>query len=604
MRVLGLLLCLLVGLFAPPAEAQIARQQLGNHIACNANVLSPCTGLTPWPTKIQVGAVRSVSDFDVTWSQVNTAHGVYDWTDFDKFVAKAQANGADIIYDLFNTPVWASSAPAQSCTYSNGGCAPPSSNTYWTDWVSAFVAHNASLGTPIKYVEVWNEPNFPLTWSGTVAQMVTLTQLAYPILHAAGLTVLGPTTSLYPNDPSLDGGPWTETFFADGGAAYLDIFAVHTYPAFYTSDPVPAEQLLLATNRWSIIAATYGVTLPMWDTEGGWFDQPSLTNTQLQADFTVKHEALALSSGFDRAYWFSYDEYQAQCGSNNSLCFGIQWSGSGGGLTKAGTAFGLLQRWLFNATPVTPVARQANANGITNPTATGASSGTPGTPPTGWSVDAPDVGHGIATSITAGSGYIDFRVHGTATAGASGFTILNFVGANVIACAGAGQQWWQSIGVSLVGGSYSGLGDTASEFDEYSSGGSYLTTSGYRQFTATNLAFGQQNVLYYGSTQNAGCAFVRPKLAFEYSVGSPFDITLRVGSPSIDNGTQFKGSFTLADGSSAILAWDSGSGSSLSPGGSFKTYATDTGAINSIIGGSVPLTGSPVWIQSAAKAFL
>src|SRR5471030_1914460 len=62
---------------------------------------------TPWPTMAITG--MRLWDSHVAWGQINTAKGVYNWTDLDDWVSKAASHNSTLIYTFGYTPGWASS---------------------------------------------------------------------------------------------------------------------------------------------------------------------------------------------------------------------------------------------------------------------------------------------------------------------------------------------------------------------------------------------------------------------------------------------------------------------------------------------------------------
>ena len=147
----------------------------------------------PWPT-VPFGGLR-LWDTATGWAQINTAQGVYDWTNLDGFVSAAQAHGVDLLYNLARTPAWISSNPSDStCAYDTsaeggpGQCDPPSdlnadgsgTDAAWIDWVTAVATRNVTKGQ-IKYYEIWNEWNASLFWAGSKANSTRT--------HGAGCTL-------------------------------------------------------------------------------------------------------------------------------------------------------------------------------------------------------------------------------------------------------------------------------------------------------------------------------------------------------------------------------------------------------------------------------
>ena len=120
------------------------------------------------------------------WADSNPSKGVYDFASLDAFIAANEPNSKnklttarDMIYTLGRTPAWASSNPKETSAYAPGECAPPSSMTYWDEYLTAVVRHAAGR---IKYWEIWNEPNNPIYWCGTIPTLVTMAQHARVII--------------------------------------------------------------------------------------------------------------------------------------------------------------------------------------------------------------------------------------------------------------------------------------------------------------------------------------------------------------------------------------------------------------------------------------
>jgi hypothetical protein len=400
--------------------------------------------------------------------------------------------------------------------------------------------------------------------------------------------VVCPPTNGFP-DLAADGFAWAIQFLSLGGGSYCDIWGIHPYPGFYRKDPAPAEQVLLQVQRYSSILRTYGLgAMPIWNTEASWGEDSFLANPAAQAAFVSKHTMLLHAAGVQRSYWFAYDT-----GNLCPQCWGPLWGGIGTSLNPAGAAYGLMERWFIGSTPISPVARQQGVNRVRNAEVVAPS---PTSLPTHWHRTNNDAGHGIAQTVTVGTGYIDWRVYGTAVTGAAGFEQIAFEDARKISCSGAGQQWWMSIQTSLRGGSYANV-TTNMQLNEYNARGEYLTNHS-SFFIATSLDHALQAMSWFASTTDASCAFVQPLVGVNYHVGKPFDITIRFAAPHFDDGTQFVGTYLQTDGSFAILAWDSGFGSNLAVGAPYASYQDVSGVYHAITNGFVALTSSPVLITA------
>jgi len=308
----------------------------------------------PWPS-VTFSRMR-LWDSGVTWQEINTAEGVYDWTLLDEWLADAQANNVRILYTFGEVPTWASSNPNDSsCAANPGSCDPPKdlnadgsgSDQYWKDFVSALVNHNKKGMTGhITRWEIWNEGlGNPLRWKGTIAQLVRMAQDASAIIKAADSSalILNPTfgAQLRTSRDLLD------QYLAAGGGKYTDAIAVHGYVCKQGSPGQP-EDLVDYMGLSRVILAKYGQShKQIWDTEASWGDTANsgFTDQDLQAAFLARFYLVHRSLGIARFYWYQW---------NNQL-WGALWKPDPhdprlpGTLLKPGIAYAQIYDWLVGA---------------------------------------------------------------------------------------------------------------------------------------------------------------------------------------------------------------------------------------------------------------
>jgi hypothetical protein len=301
---------------------------------------------SPWPTKMgaNLAGVRLMTA-TMKWSDMNTAQGVYDWSNFDTWLADAGANGQDVLFTVYNTPAWASSNPTASCAATVGGCYPPNdlkadgtgTNQHFKDFISALVKH-AGVGK-IKYLEIWNEPNITTEWTGSYAQLVRMAQDASTVAKGIDPKILigsPPETgdgkySLYMN--------WLGNFLAAGGGQYVDSIDFHGY-AYQT-----AEDIAVRINNLRAITTAYGQqNKPIFDTEGSWGVFSHMTDPDQQSAFLARHYLLQIAQQVNRFYFFGWDY-----GNTGDL-----YDTSSGKLTSAGIAYQQIYQWTLGATPTAP----------------------------------------------------------------------------------------------------------------------------------------------------------------------------------------------------------------------------------------------------------
>src|SRR5262249_27188247 len=146
----------------------------------------------------------------------------------------------------------------------------------------------ASSTAKISYYELWDEPDSSLYWTGTQAQMVTMAQTAYNIIHTLdpNAIVIGPGIAGSNDPPTV---AWMSAYWSAGGAQYQDIVAYHAYTGKTISYPSYLPGLISAIQslqqRFSIASK------PIWFTEGSWGDNKTLGPVGLTDDQKVAYMA-------------------------------------------------------------------------------------------------------------------------------------------------------------------------------------------------------------------------------------------------------------------------------------------------------------------------
>ncbi len=166
------------------------------------------TGASDYPT-VNYTMQRFWDSPPLQWPSINTASGVFDFSNLDATLAQAYSSGVTLgMYTLARTPPWATSNPADtSCNYTaansgggNGECDAPldlnsdgsGTNATWKAWITAIATHvndptYLQTHSQIKYWEIWNEPDSTGFWNGTFAQLARLTEDANCIITGRGV---------------------------------------------------------------------------------------------------------------------------------------------------------------------------------------------------------------------------------------------------------------------------------------------------------------------------------------------------------------------------------------------------------------------------------
>src|SRR5579863_8872188 len=280
----------------------------------------------PWPV-VAVGAQR-LHDSGVSWAEIETSAGVYDFTQLDKLIARAQTNNVDLLYTFVDVPQFHSSNPTDAnCAYpenGDGGCDPPSdlnadgtgTNAAFKAFVTAVATH---AGTSIKYWEVWNEPNVLKFWTGTPQQLVRMAQDARCIIKGVGTGCTAINANAEMLTPPPTGGPnsvdvWMTSYLAAGGGPYADVIAFHGYvqcpdPNVCPTTPTPEVIDLTITNLKNVLASNGQTGKAIFDTEASWgsADLETFNDPDQRSAFLARFIVLHQSAGIARFYWYRWD---------------------------------------------------------------------------------------------------------------------------------------------------------------------------------------------------------------------------------------------------------------------------------------------------------
>lgn len=244
-------------------------------------------GITPAPT-CNYGIARSHdSTFNNTgqifWRGIHTASSTYDWlgSSMDLWVDTHYNSGKSLYYTIYGTPTWAAKAGMtgilDSYNYA-GGAAPPQTMSDLGNFVTQLVTRYNVPTRKIKYLEIWNEPNYAGNTSGgqasgffmgTASEMAQMAKTVYQAAKAVdgGITVISPahtsTTWLSQFAAATDGGAGTGKDWSDG----LGHHFYNTFP-LYDNQNLSITKVL-ADLRTQMTTSGYSGSYPIYNSEQG-----------------------------------------------------------------------------------------------------------------------------------------------------------------------------------------------------------------------------------------------------------------------------------------------------------------------------------------------
>jgi len=194
----------------------------------------------------------------------------------DHVVAQAQARGLKVLFTVWETPCWASTAPESL----KQGCAgswwdrdvqryPPADAADYGDALAFLVGR---YGDRVAAWELWNEPNHPTYFRGPdqAGNYATLVKAAYPAAKAAD-----PSATIIAGSLADADYQFTQSLLERGIGGHFDAYSVHPY----SEDRSPIHPGLAGWAKKSFAAGVplvrqtllaHGQAQPIWLTEFGW----------------------------------------------------------------------------------------------------------------------------------------------------------------------------------------------------------------------------------------------------------------------------------------------------------------------------------------------
>ena len=297
-----------------------------------------------------VGSIR-LWDAGVTWRDIETSPGSYDFTRLDAIVSAAQARGVEVTLVLGMTP-----------DFYGGATANPSDLGAWTRYVTALATRYRSFNGArgIHAYQVWNEANVKSYWTGSPVQMASLTKATWNAVKAADSSalVIGPAFAARIAEQTRGIGFF---YYIKINRIpvwrYLDAISLNLYPLDrYGSKLGTPEKSMTLLAQAKTQMRLRGVPLsgrrakPIWNTEinyglatGGTGASATLS-AQRQAAYVLRTYLLNAARGVQRVHWYMWDRPAI----GNTKLVGADGSTP----TLAGKAFDLAQAWMLNGTLV------------------------------------------------------------------------------------------------------------------------------------------------------------------------------------------------------------------------------------------------------------
>lgn len=310
-----------------------------------------------------VGSVR-LWDAGVTWRDIETSPGAYDFSRLDAIVRAANARNVEVTLVLGMTPDFYAST-------SKGETSMPGDLGAWDRYVRAVVTRYSPANwggvRGIGAYQVWNEANVKNFWTGSPIQMAQLTKATWNAVKAVdkGALVVGPAMAARIGEQTrgialfyyikLNRVPvWR----------YMNAIGLNLYPLdkYGSKLGTPEKSMaLLAKTRKQMQLRGVPANKPIWNTEvnygmrtGTYGGTPAIPiSDSAQAAYVVRTYLLNAANKVKRVHWYSYDLGNLPGGGtlgNTRLTD----PADGSTRTLAGRAVGLVRGWMVGGRLVGP----------------------------------------------------------------------------------------------------------------------------------------------------------------------------------------------------------------------------------------------------------
>lgn len=277
------------------------------------------------------GSIR-LWDTHTNWRLLEPKKGEYNFKELDQFVALADNRNQEILMTLGQPPNWATGGQSATSYGKNYNSLPPTNIDDWRDYIE-------TIGTrykgKIKYYEIWNEPNIKDFYSGSIAELITLTKEARDVLKK-----IDPQIKII--SPSTTSPQFLDSYLKEGGKEYIDIVGVHLYVA-------KPEDMIASINRYKDVLTNNEVSkLPIWNTEFTWtnFKSVGINNEmppeELAASFLSRALLIDFAMGIKRDFFYGlgYKFSDIKLVDKNNQKY----------ITTSGIAYKNITSWLIGST--------------------------------------------------------------------------------------------------------------------------------------------------------------------------------------------------------------------------------------------------------------
>jgi hypothetical protein len=233
-------------------------------------------------------------DTRTAWLNLQPRSDRFDFTHLDAHLERADAAGVQhVTLVLAGTPRWAAAQelPTDAPWLGPGSASPPTDLGDWAQYVEHVATRYRGR---IQAYQIGNEPNLPMFWTGSAAQLGDFVATAAQIIRQVdpGATIIAPAPLIRSRLDALHADALWRTI----SGAPIDVLAFHFYP--HSREAVASLPRIVGDLRRSARIRGFAHA-PLWITEA---NPGPRGGPALMSELRTQ----ASTAGIDRLYWYAW----------------------------------------------------------------------------------------------------------------------------------------------------------------------------------------------------------------------------------------------------------------------------------------------------------
>jgi len=225
----------------------------------------------------------------VSWAEVESVQGQYDWSSYDPIIDALSQEGIDVILVIVDAPAWSVAGETVA-----SDVRPPADPAMLQDFAHELTSH---FGAKVPFLQVWDRPNLASRWGGKPATGVTFAPYLEAAFYGARsgnpeVQIITPELARRPDVPEgLSDLAFLDSLYDAQATSFFDVVGISLSGGQYSPDDrrVNVDRVNFSRAilfRELMLRHGDGAT-PIWATTYGWAASDKITREE-QAEYVVR----------------------------------------------------------------------------------------------------------------------------------------------------------------------------------------------------------------------------------------------------------------------------------------------------------------------------